>query len=92
MAYIKRGKYTVTSDSELKKELLERLSEKEIPSAKEEDNLLDVEKKLQRSFNKDNWGKRHLQLVLFGRYRHKRQKTLSDDCKLKDICKQNKKG
>ena len=34
MAYIKRGKYTVTSDNELKKELLERLSEKEIPSAK----------------------------------------------------------
>ena len=64
---------------------------KRIGLAKEEDNLLDVEKKLQRSFNKDNWGKRHLQLVLFGRYKCKSQKPLCDDCKLKDICK-NKKG
>jgi len=65
---------------------------KRIGLAKEKDDLLNVEKKLQRSFDKDNWGKRHLQLVLFGRYKCKSQKPLCDDCRLKDICKQNKKG
>lgn len=34
MAYIKRGKYTVVNDDNLKKELLDVLLEKEIPSAK----------------------------------------------------------
>lgn len=64
---------------------------KRLGLAREEDSLLDVENKLQKSFDKNDWGKRHLQLVLFGRYKCKSQKPICDDCKLKDICK-NKKG
>ena len=65
---------------------------KRLGLAKETDSVLDVEKKLQKSFKKDDWSKRHLQLVLFGRYKCKSIKPLCDDCKLKDICKKNKKG
>ena len=64
---------------------------KRLGLARKNDNLIDVEKRLQKVFRKDDWGKRHLQLVLFGRYKCKSQKPMCDDCKLKDICK-NKKG
>ena len=65
---------------------VERVS-KRLGLAKVSDSVLEVEKKLQKSFPRDNWSKRHLQLVLFGRYYCKSQKPLCDDCKLKDICK-----
>ena len=64
---------------------------KRLGLAKINDSVLDVEKKLQKSFRKEDWGKRHLQLVLFGRYHCKSLKPLCSECKLKDICK-NKKG
>ena len=51
------------------------------------DSVLEVEKKLQKAYQKDNWSKRHLQMVLFGRYRCKSQKPICDGCKLKNICK-----
>ena len=50
------------------------------------DNVLTIEKKLMKNINKDNWSKRHLQLVLFGRYFCKAKKPECDNCKLKDIC------
>ena len=61
---------------------------KRIGIAKNNDDLLSVEKKLQKLFDEKDWGRRHLQLVLFGRYKCKSQKPLCEGCKFKDICKQ----
>ena len=61
---------------------------KRLSLAKEEDSVQRIEEKLEKSFKKENWGKRHLQLVLFGRYKCKSIKPLCNDCKLKDICKE----
>ena len=60
---------------------------KRLRLAKVNDSVLEVEKKLQKTFPVDDWSKRHLQLVLFGRYYCKSQKPLCDNCRLKDICK-----
>ena len=51
-----------------------------------------VEKKLMKYFPKDEWAKRHLQLVLFGRYYCKAIKPLCKDCLLQDICREKKKN
>ena len=56
------------------------------------DNVFDIEKKLMRKFSKDLWAKRHLQLVLFGRYYCKAVKPLCANCKLKDLCIEKKKN
>ena len=69
---------------------VERVS-KRLNIASENDDVLKVEKKLQKIFDKKDWGRRHLQLVLFGRYYCKSKNPLCDNCMLKDICKQNKK-
>lgn len=60
---------------------------KRLRLAKVNDSVLEVEKRLQKTFPVDDWSKRHLQLVLFGRYYCKSQKPLCDNCRLKDICK-----
>ena len=60
---------------------------KRLKLSKEADNVLEVEKHLRRIFKKVNWNKRHLQLVLFGRYHCKAIKPNCEICKLKDICK-----
>lgn len=60
---------------------------KRLRLAKVNDSVLEVEKKLQKTFPIDDWSKIHLQLVLFGRYYCKSQKPLCDNCRLKDICK-----
>ena len=60
---------------------------KRLGIAKNDDSVLEVEKKLEKCFKKENWSKRHLQLVLFGRYRCKSIKPDCDNCLLKDICK-----
>ena len=65
---------------------VERVS-KRLNLAKKDDNVLEVEKHLRRVFKKENWNKRHLQLVLFGRYHCKAIKPNCEMCKLKDICK-----
>ena len=54
-------------------------------------NVKVIERTLMRNIKKDNWSRRHLQLVLFGRYYCKAKKPLCDDCQLKDICKEIKK-
>ena len=51
------------------------------------DNVLTIEKKLMKNIKKENWSKRHLQLVLFGRYHCKAMKPFCETCKLKSICK-----
>lgn len=64
---------------------------KRLSLAKEKDNVLEVEKKLKRIFKRVNWNKRHLQLVLFGRYYCKAKSPLCESCKLKGICNYYKK-
>lgn len=54
------------------------------------DDVLKVEKKLKKIFPQGEWGKRHKQFVLFGRYYCKAVKPSCDNCKLKNICKKNK--
>ena len=68
---------------------VERVS-KRLKLANIKDNVLDVERKLMKKINKENWAKRHLQLVLFGRYYCKAVKPECDTCKLRDICRNKK--
>ena len=60
---------------------------KRLGLAKENDDVLQIEKKLMKKINKENWSKRHHQLVLFGRYNCKAIKPECENCKLKNICK-----
>lgn len=64
---------------------VERVS-KRLQLASKEDNVLEVEEKLMRYFPKEEWAKRHLQLVLFGRYQCKAIKPECKNCKLRKIC------
>ena len=59
---------------------------KRLKLASRNDDVLKIEKKLEKCFSKDVWAKRHLQLVLFGRYFCKAIKPMCDTCKLKEIC------
>ena len=64
---------------------VERVS-KRLGLAKEQDNVLTIEEKLKKAFPKEEWGRRHLQMVLFGRYYCKSIKPDCSSCKLKEIC------
>ena len=55
------------------------------------DDVLKIEKKLEKKIPKDRWSRTHHQLVLFGRYHCKAISPECDCCKLKDICKYKKK-
>jgi len=59
---------------------------KRLKLAKNNDNVLEIEKKLMKNINKENWNKRHLQLVLFGRYFCKAKNPECASCKLVNIC------
>lgn len=50
-----------------------------------------IERTLMRNIKRDNWGKRHLQLVLFGRYHCTSKKPDCASCQLLNICKYHKK-
>ncbi len=65
---------------------------KRLGLAYKNDDVLKIEKKLEKKFKKEEWAKRHLQLVLFGRYHCKAIKPECTNCKLKDICKEKKKN
>lgn len=60
---------------------------KRLSLAKNDDDVSVIEKKLMRKIDKENWSKRHHQLVLFGRYHCKAITPDCGNCKLKDICK-----
>ena len=64
---------------------------KRLNLAKESDDVLTIEKKLMKIFDKKNWSKLHHQLVLFGRYNCKATKPECTACKLKLICNKYKK-
>ena len=55
--------------------------------AKKEDNVLTIEKKLNKIFPKEMLNSLHHRIVLFGRYYCKAAKPGCGDCKLKKICK-----
>ena len=69
---------------------VERVS-KRLRLANKKDNVRTIEEKLMKKFKKEEWGKRHLQLVLFGRYYCKAMKPECENCRLKDICTDSKK-
>ena len=53
------------------------------------DDVIEIEHKLTKIFKEKDWGRRHLQMVLFGRYYCKAKKPECNQCKLKDICNYN---
>lgn len=63
---------------------------KRLNLARKNDDVAKIEKKLMKKFAKENWSKRHHQLVLFGRYHCKAASPDCANCKLKDICKAKK--
>lgn len=65
---------------------VERVS-KRLDLAKKDDNVLEIEKHLRRIYKKETWNKRHLQMVLFGRYKCKAINPECKECRLKEICK-----
>ncbi|MBR2997570.1 MAG: endonuclease III [Bacilli bacterium] len=60
---------------------------KRLQLATRKDDVLNTEMKLRKAFKKENWNKRHLQMVLFGRYKCKAIKPECENCKLREICK-----
>ena len=65
---------------------VERVSKRLGLANKDEDSVREVEEKLKRKFKREDWAKRHLQLVLFGRYHCMARNPKCEECKLKDIC------
>ena len=64
---------------------VERVS-KRLKIAKKNDNVRIIENKLMKLYPKKSWAKRHLQMVLFGRYHCKAIKPECSICKLKELC------
>ena len=64
---------------------VERVS-KRFRIASKSDDVLTVEKKLMRKFDKDKWIKLHHQLLLFGRFFCTSRNPKCVDCKLKKYC------
>lgn len=65
---------------------------KRLGIVKNSDDVLVIEKKLNKKFPKNKLGRLHHQLVLFGRYYCKAISPSCIDCKLKNICKYYKKN
>lgn len=63
---------------------------KRLGLAKKKDDVLTIEKKLNKIFPKEKLARLHHQMVLFGRYYCKASNPLCDNCKLKEICKKDK--
>ena len=61
---------------------------KRLNIAKENDDVLAIEKKLNKFFPRKKLSRLHHQLVLFGRYYCKAKNPLCENCELKKICKQ----
>ncbi len=69
---------------------VERVS-KRLRLCYQKDDVRKIEQKLMKKFRKEVWARRHLQLVLFGRYHCKALKPECKNCKLADICRYPKK-
>lgn len=64
---------------------------KRLGLAKEEDDPIEIEKKLEKRFPKEKWIKLHHQMIWFGRMYCKAQSPLCQECKLQGFCKEFKK-
>lgn len=64
---------------------------KRLSFAKENDDVVKIEKKLMKLFPKEKWSRMHHQMVLFGRYHCKSIKPNCEECKLQVQCKYYKK-
>ena len=64
---------------------------KRLGIARGNDDVLTIEKKLNKKFPKNALSRLHHQLVLFGRYYCKSKNPLCNNCELKNICKEKKK-
>ncbi|RAV18671.1 endonuclease III [Paenibacillus contaminans] len=64
---------------------------KRLGLAKEEDSVLEVEKKLMKKVPKDEWTITHHRLIFFGRYHCKAQNPACTVCPLLDVCREGKK-
>ena len=53
-------------------------------------DVVTIENTLKRNIKRENWSKRHLQFVLFGRYFCKAKNPDCDNCYLKKFCKVKK--
>lgn len=51
-----------------------------------DDNPIECEKKLKKTFDETNWIKLHHQFIHFGRVICKAQNPICENCRLKDIC------
>ncbi|WP_409346673.1 endonuclease III [Paenibacillus sp. MBLB4367] len=69
---------------------VERVS-KRLGMAKEEDSVLEVEKKLMKKVPKDEWTITHHRLIFFGRYHCKAQNPSCTVCPLLEGCREGKK-
>ncbi len=65
---------------------VERVS-KRLGLVKKDDDVIKIEEKLKRKFDKNIWSKLHKQFVLFGRYYCTSKKPSCDNCKLQIYCK-----
>ncbi len=65
---------------------------KRLGIARKNDDVLVIEKKLNKKFPKDKLSRLHHQLVLFGRYYCKAKNPLCENCELKNICKEKGKN
>ena len=63
---------------------------KRLGLASNQDDPLEIEKKLTKIFPKNHLGKIHHQLVLFGRYHCLARNPNCENCKLKNICEYQK--
>ena len=68
---------------------VERVS-KRLGLAKPNDNVLQVEKSLQKKIPKELWSKAHHLLIFFGRYQCKAQKPECESCPFIEICTKKK--
>lgn len=64
---------------------------KRLGFAKQNDDVLTIEKKLNKKFPIDKLPRLHHQLVLFGRYYCKAKNPTCENCKLRNFCKEKKK-
>lgn len=64
---------------------------KRLKLAYNNDDVLTIEKKLNKKFPKDSLGRLHHQLVLFGRYYCKAQNPKCNNCSLRKMCSYYKK-
>lgn len=65
---------------------------KRLGLAKKDDDVLTIEKKLNKKIPKERLGRTHHQFILFGRYYCKAISPLCENCKLQDICKKKDVG